>query len=163
MDNKEIELLEQLSKSLTILSSKSTVTATEAKIKALQIEKDIEKIRNQYDEIINELIAERAEAIRIAQVFRNEIEKYEIDDEDIEHLHNTVEMVLDIIKEMSPGVNLEMYQQLKKLISVDVLKAIQLLGFNYKVAIGEPLTTICSQAILNNLSSKKLSKNKYGR
>ncbi|WRK54183.1 hypothetical protein SD457_03850 [Coprobacillaceae bacterium CR2/5/TPMF4] len=101
--------------------------------------------------------------IRIAQVYRNEIEKYEIDDEDIEHLHNTVEMVLDIIKEMSPGVNLEMYQQLKKLISVDVLKAIQLLGFNYKVAIGEPLTTICSQAILNNLSSKKLSKNKYGR
>ncbi|WRK54182.1 hypothetical protein SD457_03845 [Coprobacillaceae bacterium CR2/5/TPMF4] len=62
MDNKEIELLEQLSKSLTILSTKSTVTATEAKIKALQIEKDIEKIRNQYDEIINELIAERAEA-----------------------------------------------------------------------------------------------------
>ena len=97
MEDKEMEFLEQLSKSLTVLSTKSTVTATEAKIKALQVEKDIEKIKNQYDEIINELISERAEAIRIAQVYRNEIEKYEIDDKDIEHLHNTVGMVLDII------------------------------------------------------------------
>ena len=143
-----------------MLSTKSTVTATEAKIKALQVEKDIEKIKNQYDEIINELISERAEAIRIAQVYRNEIEKYEIDDKDIEHLHNTVGMVLDIIEEMSPDANLAIYQQLKNLISVDVLKAIQLLGFNYKAAIGEPLTMICSQAILNGLSSKKTSKNK---
>lgn len=160
MEDKEMEFLEQLSKSLTVLSTKSTVTATEAKIKALQVEKDIEKIKNQYDEIINELISERAEAIRIAQVYRNEIEKYEIDDKDIEHLHNTVGMVLDIIEEMSPDANLAIYQQLKNLISVDVLKAIQLLGFNYKAAIGESLTMICSQAILNGLSSKKTSKNK---
>lgn len=90
MENKELELLEQLSKSLTILSTKGTVSATEARIRAMQVEKDIEKIKNQYDEIVNELIAERAEAIRIAQIYRNEIEKYEISDTDIEHLHNTV-------------------------------------------------------------------------
>ena len=46
----------------------------------------------------------------------------------IEHLHKTVELVLDIIKEMSPGTDVEMYQQLKELICVDVLKAIQLFG-----------------------------------
>lgn len=154
MDENQLDVLEQLSKSLTLLSTKSTVTATEAKIKSLQVERDIEKIKNQYDEIINELIAERAEAIRIAQVYRNEIDKYEISDDDIKHLHNTVSMVLDIIREMSPDTNIQMYQQLKNLISIDVLKAIQLLGFNYKAAIGEPLTKVCAEAILKNFSTK---------
>ncbi len=149
MEQREIQVLEELAKSLSLLSTKGTVTATEAKIKAIQIEKDIEKIKNQYDEIINELIAERAEAIRIAQVYKNEMERYVISDSDIEHLHNTVELVLDIIKEMSPDTDVAMYQQLKELICVDVLKAIQLLGFNYKEAIGEPLTQLCANAILN--------------
>ena len=157
MEQREIQVLEELAKSLSLLSTKGTVTDTEAKIKAIQVEKDIEKIRNQYDEIINELIAERAEAIRIAQVYKNEMERYVISDSDIEHLHNTVELVLDIIKEMSPDTDVAMYQQLKELICVDVLKAIQLLGFNYKEAIGEPLTQLCANAILNktkNVSPK---------
>ena len=110
MEQREIQVLEELAKSLSLLSTKGTVTATEAKIKAIQVEKDIEKIRNQYDEIINELIAERAEAIRIAQVYKNEMERYVISDSDIEHLHNTVELVLDIIKEMSPDTDVAMYQ-----------------------------------------------------
>lgn len=158
MEQREIQVLEELAKSLSLLSTKGTVTATEAKIKAIQVEKDIEKIRNQYDEIINELIAERAEAIRIAQVYKNEMERFVISDSDIEHLHNTVELVLDIIKEMSPDTDVAMYQQLKELICVDVLKAIQLLGFNYKEAIGEPLTQLCANAILNK--TKNVSSNR---
>lgn len=161
MEQREIQVLEELANSLASLSTKGTVTATEAKIKAIQVEKDIEKIRNQYDEIINELIAERAEAIRIAQVYKNEMERYVISDSDIEHLHNTVELVLDIIKEMSPDIDVAIYQQFKELICVDVLKAIQLLGFNYKEAIGEPLTQLCAKAILNKTQkvSQKRKKN----
>lgn len=78
----------------------------------------------------------------------------------IEHLHKTVELVLDIIKEMSPGTDVEMYQQLKELICVDVLKAIQLLGFNYKEAIGEPLPQICANAILSKSRKTGQSKRK---
>lgn len=158
MQEKEIQILEELSKSLSVLSTKGTVSATEAKIKALRVEQDIEKIKNQYDEIVNELISERAEAIRIAQVYKNEVERYEISDMDIEHLHNTVGLVLDIIKEMSPETEIEIYKQLKDLICIDVLKAVQLLGFNYKEAIGAPLTQICANAILNKMQKVNSSK-----
>lgn len=160
MKEKEIQVLESLAKSLMTLSTKGTVTATEAKIKSIRVERDIEKIRNQYDEIVNELISERAEAIRIAQVYKTEMERYVISDSDIEHLHKTVELVLDIIKEMSPDTDVEMYQQLKDLICVDVLKAIQLLGFNYKEAIGEPLTQICANAILSKSAKMDQTKRK---
>lgn len=152
MEANEIQKLETLAKNLTLLATNGTVTATEAKIKSMQVEKDIKVIKNQYDDIINDLIAERAEAIRIAQVYKTEVERYVISDSDI---HKTVELVLDIIKEMSPDTDIEMYQQLKNLISVDVLKAIQLLGFNYKEAIGEPLTQLCADAILGKSKNIK--------
>ena len=160
MEQNEIQIFEELAKNLSLLSTKGTVTATEAKIKAIRVEKDIDKLKNQYDEIINELIEERAEAIRIAQVYKNEIERYVISDSDIEHLHNTVELVLDIIKDMSPDKDVAVYQQLKELICVDVLKAIQLLGFNYKEAIGEPLTQICANAILSKTQKPSANRKK---
>lgn len=76
----------------------------------------------------------------------------EISDKDIEHLHNTVANVLDIIKETSPNISIESFANFHQLINVDTLKAMQLLGFNYKVAIGEPLTQLCANAISSKLS-----------
>ena len=54
---------------------------------------------------------------------------------------------------MTPDLQLETYEQIKGLINIDTLKAIQLLGFNYKAAIGEPLTQLCAAAILSNVKS----------
>ena len=54
------------------------------------------------------------------------------------------------------------FEVFKDLISVDTLKTMQLLGFNYKAAIGEPLTEICANAIssLGNKSNSKGSNKK---
>ena len=48
----------------------------------------------------------------------------------------------------------------KELISVDTLKTMQLLGFNYKAAIGEPLTEICANAISKLGNKTTVSKRK---
>lgn len=111
----------------------------------------MEKVRATYDEIINELISEREEAIRIAQAYKSELDRIEISDENIQHLNNTVGRVLEILKVMAPNTPLETYEQIKELINVDTLKAIQLLGFNYKAAIGEPLTQLCADSILSKV------------
>lgn len=50
---------------------------------------------------------------------------------------------------MSLDKDIAMYHQLKDLICVGILKAIWLLGFNYKEAIGEPLTQSYASAILD--------------
>lgn len=156
MDYTSTELLIELSKSLAALALKGTVTSVNSRIKAIRDEKNTEKVRATYDEIVNELLIEREEAVRIAQTYKNEIERIEISDEDIQHLHATVEKLLEIIKGMNPNApsQLSSLDQLKELISVDTLKALQLLGFNYKEAIGEPLTTICANAILNMTKNK---------
>lgn len=151
---------------LTEMAVKGTATKVSNKIKAIKEEKSVEKIRNTYDEIINELLNEREEAVRIAQAYKAELEKVVISDEDIQHLHNTVSRILGIIKEFqiasveSKGdeaveavkKQVESYEQIKELISVDTLKTMQLLGFNYKTAIGEPLTLMLKNFILSKVT-----------
>lgn len=161
--------LVELAASLTALAAKGTVTAINTRIKSSVNEKNIETLRSFYEEIINELLSEREEAIRIAQIYKSEIEKIEISDKDITHLHNTVSKVISILSEIAlmtgrvqgPAAEKELQQQLsvvgqiKDLVSIDALKTMQLLGFNFKAAIGEPLTKLCADAILGFGDKKK--------
>lgn len=141
--------------SLTELAVKGTATAVANRVKTIQDEKNVEKLRNVYDEIINELLSERDEAVRIAQAYKDELDRVTIGDDDIKHLHETISKVIDVLKAVSPNTPTDNFEPLKDLISVDTLKTMQLLGFNYKAAIGEPLTQVCAEKILNVLGSGK--------
>ncbi|MCL6634023.1 MAG: hypothetical protein K6T63_15510 [Alicyclobacillus herbarius] len=143
----DMALLNEVGANLANLVVKGTVASVTTKIKTMKHEKDIEVIRNTYDELINELLSEREEAIRIAQVYKNELEKIEISDSDIEHLHNTVTRVLEILKFAFPDAPIKELAMFQSLITADTLKAMQLLGFNFRAAIGEPLTELCAEAI----------------
>ena len=148
MDISTINILAEMGTNLTTLAVKGTATAIHSKIETVKNEKNVEILRSTYDELINQLLSEREDAIRIAQAYKEELDKVEISDEDIEHLHNTVEKILEIFKTMTPEPEkLDSFEQIKELISVDTLKTMQLLGFNYKAAIGEPLTKLCSDKI----------------
>ena len=84
---------------------------------------------------------EREEAVRIAQAYKAELDRIEISDDDIVHLHNTVSRIIEIIKaiQLSSAIGkpeaeiekiksqVEGYEQIKELISVDTLKTMQLL------------------------------------
>lgn len=163
MDATYSQPLIEMGVSLTQLAIRGTATAVTNKIKTIKDEKSTEKIRSTYDEIVNELLSERDEAVRIAQSYKSELERIVISDEDIEHLHNTVSRLLDLIKQFSPRTPVENLEVFKDLISVDTLKTMQLLGFNYKAAIGEPLTQLCATAITkigckNNVHPNKANK-----
>ena len=148
MDITTINVLAEMDNNLTTLAVKGTATAIHIKIESVKSERNADTLRATYDEIINQLLSEREEAIRIAQAYKEELEKVEISDDDINHLHSTVTSVLSILKLMSPQTDkIDSFEQLKDLISVDTLKTMQLLGFNYKAAIGEPLTKLCADAI----------------
>mgnify|MGYP003093976565 FL=1 len=139
---------------LTELALKGTATKVNSKIQTLKSEKDAEKLRNIYDEIINELLLERDEAVRIAQAYKQAYEQVSISDEDIEYLHNTLVKIIKLLLPFMPDKADQENNMigLVKLLDKDTLKTMQLLGFNYKAAIGEPLTEACSEAIRIKLS-----------
>lgn len=148
----------ELGTNLTALAVKGTVSSVTIKIKSIKMEKDLETVKIRYDEIINELLSEREEAVRIAQTYKSELERFQISDKDIEHLHGTVERILDLLKTMSPQTDVDSFRQFKELINIDTLKAMQLLGFNYKAAIGEPLTELCANKIISSINKKSNKK-----
>lgn len=136
----------------------NTTSFVSTKIKSFKNEKDIQKLKNNYEEIINQLLDEKQEAIRIAQAYREEVENTNISDDKIDYLHNTVAKALKVLDSYSGDREMEV-TDIVKLIDKDVLKTMQLLGFNYKDAIGQPLTDLCrdyinSKSISNSYQNK---------
>ena len=138
MDELYTNAMVEMGVSLTELAIKGTASAVNKKIRAVKVVKDAEKLRATYDALINEVLQEREEAVRIAQAYKAELDRIEISDD------GKPEVEIEKIKSQVEG-----YEQIKELISVDTLKTMQLLGFNYKDAIGEPLTKLCANAISN--------------
>ncbi len=73
----------ELGTSLSTLVLKGTATAVQGKIASLKEERTVETIRSAYNEMINQLLEEREEALLIAQSYKNELERVVISDEDI--------------------------------------------------------------------------------
>lgn len=139
---------------LTELTIVNTASIVGAKIKTIKEEKDIVKLKNNYEEIINQLLDEKQQAIRIAQAYREEVENTNISDDKIDYLHNTVAKALKVLDSYNADKQMEV-TDIVELIDKDVLKTMQLLGFNYKEAIGQPLTELCK----NYINSKSISNN----
>lgn len=107
----------ELAKQLASLTAKGTVSGIQTKIASMKNESNIENLKNNYNELIDQLISERAEAIRIARSYKDELEKVEISDKDIVHLHNTIEKILDILKETIVVENNDNSQEIMNQIS----------------------------------------------
>lgn len=151
--------------SLATLAAKGKASAIAAKVKSLKQIKSADEVRAAYDEVLSEVLQERSEAILIAQAYKDALERVQISDEDIESLNQTIGRVLDVFgigasagkSEDEVARQRESLEHLRALISADTLKTMQLLGFNYKAAIGEPLTRLCAEKIseLGGGSGKK--------
>lgn len=95
MDPVVTQSLSELGTSLAVLAVKGTATAVESKVRGIKNEKNAETIRRTYDEIVNELLEERSEAIYLAQAFKSELDRVEIDEEGIESLDATIGKVFN--------------------------------------------------------------------
>lgn len=114
-----------------------------------------------YEEIINSLLQDKMDLESIARQYKDVYENITISDDDIEYLQETIQKVMQLLNGFSPKVNeqQENIDILVGLINKDTLKTMQLLGFNYKEAIGIPLTEVCANAINKHLGGAKTQRN----
>lgn len=153
------EKLIQLGFTLAEVVSRNTISFVGTKMEAAKQKKTLEEQSLAYTEIINNLLADKEELTTIAREYKQELDNVIISDEDIEYLHNTLEQFIILLNSFAPqtdGTN-EMITNLIRLLNKDTLKTMQLLGFNYKEAIGIPLTEVCSSFILSSLTKKNKS------
>lgn len=150
------EQLVKLGMSLAEVISRNTVSFVSDKMSLAKEKKDLNSQALAYTEIINNLLQDKEELTMIAREYKQSYEQVTISDKDIEYLHNTLKGGIHILNAFSPQkqeVDNSM-NALIELLNKDTLKTMQLLGFNYKEAIGQPLTEVCSNAIKTKLQVK---------
>ncbi|WP_156503552.1 hypothetical protein [Eikenella longinqua] len=141
MEQQIIELGVRLTETLT----KNTASAILAKIQSIKIKKDDKETINQLEEIIQDLIADKNELTQIAQAYQQEIAAQKINESELNYITSSLIPKIQSLMEASGQSHEELNNAVKilsPLVSKETLTILQLLGFNFKKAIGEPLTSL---------------------
>ncbi len=145
---------------LANVAARQSAAAISTKISSIRSEKNDKEAVNKLTDIINDLVRDRDEIISIAQGLKSQLVSQQISENDIK---NIVETILPIVKDLIQKngeedgvVNAQAtLDQVEQLLSSDTLKVLQTLGFNYRKAIGEPLTLLTRNFILSKVEESK--------
>jgi flagellar biosynthesis/type III secretory pathway chaperone len=138
---------------------RNTVGAVYDRIRAVKAKRNAEETINVLEDIINSLIADKNELIQIAEGYKQEFVAQQISQENIEYITESFIPVLrQLIQQSSndenaaAAANIEQaLDMLAPLLSVEMLTVLQLVGFNFKRAIGEPLTLLLQKFITSKV------------
>lgn len=129
-----------------VISNSATIVAD--RVKAARANKVTENTIAALEEIINELVSDKSELTRIAQAYEHEFVSQKITEKELKYITDNV---LPLLEQFVPENQKATVEQVKPLLSVETLTIMQLLGFNYKRAIGEPLTMLLQKTIEANM------------
>ena len=141
MDN---QIVAQLGADLIEATARNGASIISDKIRTAKTNKEYKETISELEEIIYDLLNDKAEIRRIAQAYEQELVAQKITEDDIKYITNNL---IPILSSLLSEENREQLEQLKKLLSVETLTIMQLIGFNYKQAIGEPLTLLLRKII----------------
>lgn len=144
--------LQALSLQLADTVLRNTAGSVTDRIKATRVSKKNEETIGVLEGIVSELIADKNESIRIAQAFEQKLVSQSISQDDIEYITGTIVPALRELMGQSTSVENSssveaVMQAVESILSTEVVTVLQLLGFNFKQAIGEPLTELLRNSI----------------
>ncbi|MCK2025098.1 hypothetical protein KZC56_02210 [Microbacterium sp. SSW1-47] len=103
------------------------------------------------EQLVSELVADKNEMTRIAQAYQAELVAQRLSSGDVKYIANTVVPLLENFAESMGEAEGEKFRTsiegMKPLLSVETVNILQLLGFNFRRAIGEPLTALVAHLI----------------
>lgn len=152
MEDPTARILTQTVADLAAAAARNTVGAVADKISTAKKKRDQAKTITELEALINDLVNDKIELERIAKTFENELVTQQISDSDISFIVNTVVPLVEKFTQGDPKSQ-EYIGIAKQLLSKETLKVMQLIGFNYREAIGGPLTSLCAD-VISKLSSK---------
>lgn len=134
---------------LAELGATGTVAGIRTRIATSKASKEARQTIELLDEIVDELISQRTELLGIAQALEDELIAERISDDDIafvtRELIPKVERLLDFAD--SDADPEEVAKVLELLVAKETVKILQVLGFNFRDAIGQPLTNLVARLI----------------
>jgi hypothetical protein len=161
--------LAELLASLGGAAVRNTASAISSRVQIAKAKKEAKETIHELEEIIDDLLSDKAELLRIGRAYEQEFIAQQISAENIEYITTRFIPVLkDVLKQMSgdesgdSATNAEKFiDTLTPLLSTEMLTVLQLVGFNFKKAIGEPLTELLRSAIASKAAIQPLVNAEY--
>jgi hypothetical protein len=139
---------------LTDSAARNSAASIATRVKAARTAKRDRDALVTLEEIITDLSQDRNELLQIAQAYREQLAAQMISAEDVEYITSQLIPTLkDFLARTSTAQGGDadsaraVIDALSPVLSVETLTILQLLGFNFKRAIGEPLTRLVAQMI----------------
>lgn len=143
MDDLTSQLVE-LGAQLAASAARNTASAIADKIGAVRASKSVSDQVAALEQIVSDLIADKNQLTHIAQAYQQELVAQQLTPGDVRYITETV---VPLLEQFADGMGGQDGAQLKKqiqafkpLLSVETINILQLLGFNFRQAIGTPLT-----------------------
>ncbi len=133
------------------LAVRNSAGAVYTRVQSVKTRKTDQSTTNELVDIINELVEEKTQLIGIARGLEGQVVAQRISDEDLtfitEKLVPTVERMIEM-SDKNDRPDPELVDMVKELLSKETLEILQLVGFNFKAAVAQPLTEIVQRLIL---------------
>lgn len=141
-------ILGELTTQAATILMQNTASVVAEKIQSIKAKRDDKEAVAELTEIINDLVEKNAQLQSLAQAYKQELVAQQVTEEDIKYITDTlipiIEELASIGEKPVPQPTLDV---MKKLLSKETLNVMQLLGFNFKQAIGVPLTRLLANYI----------------
>lgn len=129
---------------LAAVGIRNTASIIHDRIKTAKTNKNLTEQNSELQEIINDLLTDKAELLRVAQIYEQDLTSQKITDEDIKYITKNI---FPILLHFIPDDQVKDLNKIERLLSKEMFTILQLVGFNYRRAIGEPLTNLIRNAI----------------
>lgn len=133
---------------LAEISVRTTADGVATRIQRARADRDKNATIAQLDEIITDLQRDRADLILLAQGLEEQFVAQKLTTDEIGFIS---EQVIPLIERFAGEDKDEVLEGAKELLSVELLTIMQTIGFNYRRALGEPLTEIVRMQLLARL------------
>jgi hypothetical protein len=143
----------ELTTQLAEIVTRNAASAVTSRISAIRTRKLDQQAMNELIELVNDLIADKNELIGVATAFEQELVAQRISDKDITYITTTLLPVVERLANFADDAEQtrDALDAIKSLITPETLTIMQLVGFNFRRAIGEPLTTLIERLILSRV------------
>lgn len=140
---------------------KRSVEAIFDKIRAVKKKGNQDEVISNLEEIISELIAEKNQLIQITQAYEEQLITQKMSEKDIDYITESIVPLLEDLLKQSEGDDAKNLRKgidtFKPILSKETFNILQLLGFNFKQAIGEPLTKLIGALISSKIPAAERS------
>ncbi|MFZ2501458.1 MAG: hypothetical protein WAW88_02130 [Nocardioides sp.] len=133
----------------TEVTARNTASAIQTRVKTARAQKQNEETITELVDIINQLSSDRSELVGIANALQEQLVSQTITAEEIKYITDKVIPTVETLMGLSGARDNEVVAALKTLVSVETLTVLQLIGFNFKSAVGEPLTDVVKSLVLS--------------